>query len=581
LVSRRAEAQLGADFLAAAAGGPAALVVEGEAGIGKTALWSALVQQSRDRGFRVLSARPAQAESTLAYASLADLLAGMNDPVFAQLPDPQRRAVDRVLLRADGGGEPTDRRAVVAAFLSILASLTGAGPVLIAVDDLQWLDSSSAHVLTGALRRLRGPVGLLGTVRTQPTGERGAPWLQAADGRTVKVDRICLTPLSIGALHAVLSERFGRSFSRSTMVGIHEVSGGNPFYAIELARAVVAGDADAEGLLPRTLTELVRARIGGLDNAIREVLLAAACVSAPTVSLLARVMGVAPPDIAAVLHDACGQGVIGIDGDRVRFAHPLLARGVYTDAAPGERRAMHRRLAEVVTEREPAARHLALSAAIADPDTLGCLDEAADMARMRGAPAAAAELVELAIGLGGDTPVRQIRLAGHHFDAGDPARARSVLDKTIGTMTSGPLLAAALALLSLVRLADDSFAEAATLLECGLDEVGDDLALRVQMLVTLTFVRINMGQLGAAHESVQAAPSAPPSDSAHRSRSARRWRCRSRWACLAAGGSTRTGCGARWSWRTATPTCRSSSAPVRRRHCCWRGRDSCNARTTR
>jgi hypothetical protein len=110
-------------------------------------------------------------------------------------------------------------------------------------------------------------------------------------------------------------------------------------------------------------------------------------------------------------------------GKRVRFTHPLLARGVYADAALARRRAMHRRLAEVVEEPGPAGRHLALAATVGDHATLHSLDEAAEMARMRGAPAAAAELVELAVGLGGETPQRRIRSASHHLDAGDPGQA--------------------------------------------------------------------------------------------------------------------------------------------------------------
>ena len=97
------------------------------------------------------------------------------------------------------------------------------------------------------------------------------------------------------------------------------------------------------------------------------------------------------------------KGIIAIDGNRIHFAHPLLARGVYTEAAPGQRRTMHRRLADIVDEPELRARHLALAATSGDHVTLRALDTAAESARMRGAPAAAAELMDLAIGLGGDT----------------------------------------------------------------------------------------------------------------------------------------------------------------------------------
>jgi ATP/maltotriose-dependent transcriptional regulator MalT len=496
VVSRHAEARAVAVFLTSAASRPSALVVEGEPGIGKTVLWSAGVEQARERGFRVLSTRPAAAESVLAYASLADLVGGIDAAASADLPSPQRRAIDRVLLRADSDGAPTDQRAVAAGFLAMVSRLAQETPVLIAIDDLQWLDPSSVSVLAFAARRLAAPVGVLGAVRTDPDGGSTASWLQLpdADGRA----RIVLHPLTIGGLHTVVSQRFGRSFPRPTMARIQEVSGGNPFYALELARAIDDGTTDVDASLPSTLAEVVRARIGGLDREVLEVLLAAACAAAPTVELLARAVNADAGQVAELLEDAEDKGIVGIDGNRVRFTHPLLARGVYTDASPPRRRAMHRRLAEVVAEPEPAARHLALAATIGDPVTLASLDEAAEMASKRGAPAAAAELVELAVGLGGDTPQRRIRSASHHFDAGDPGRARAVLEKTIDALKSGALLAAASCLLAIVRLTDDSFLDAIGLLERGLGETGDDLGLRVQMLIALAFARGNVGYFTAA-----------------------------------------------------------------------------------
>ena len=103
--------------------------------------------------------------------------------------------------------------------------------------------------------------------------------------------------------------------------------------------------------------------------------------------------------------------IIGIEGNRVQFTHPLLARGVYADARPSRRRKIHRALAQVEVLPEVKARHLALATTSEDPATLEALDAAADAARVRGAPGAAAEFVDLAIRLGGDTPLRRIRSA--------------------------------------------------------------------------------------------------------------------------------------------------------------------------
>jgi hypothetical protein len=496
VVSRPSEARAIASFLVSAASEPWALVVQGEPGIGKTTLWGAGVAQALEGGFRVLSARPAEAESVLAYASLADLLGGLDETAWAGLPDPQQLAVNRVLLRTNADELPTDQRAVAAGFLSVIERLSAESPVLVAIDDLQWLDPSSRQILAFAARRLRGPVAVLATVRTDPDRGDGASWLQLP--RPDGIQRIQVPPLSLGALHAVLSARLGRSFSRPTMARIEEVSGGNPFYALELARALDVHATGTEAPLPGSLAELVRTRIGSLRKDVFDILLAASCVAAPTVELVASATGSHPGHVATLLADAESSGIIGVQGNQLRFGHPLLARGVYTDATPARRRAMHRRLAGIGTEPEIRARHLALAATSGDPQTLQSLDEAADMARLRGAPAAAAELLDLAIGLGGDNPARRIRLASHYTDAGEPGRARTLLENTIEQLVPGMLRAQALNLLAVVHLFDDSFVEAADLLEGALDEVGDNLALRVQMTATLSFALYNAGQTAAS-----------------------------------------------------------------------------------
>jgi hypothetical protein len=215
------------------------------------------------------------------------------------------------------------------------------------------------------------------------------------------VQRMQIRPLSLGGLNAVITQRLGRPLSRPAIVRIQEVSGGNPFYALELARAMGADVRSAEIPMPMTLTELVRARIGSLDESARDVLLAMACHAAPTVELVSTATGMDDEEVVAQLEDVEGKAIVGIDGHRLRFAHPLLAKGFYTDVTPARRRSMHRRLAAIVNEPELKARHLAMAATHGDEQTLTSLDEAADMARSRGAPAAAAELLDLAIALGG------------------------------------------------------------------------------------------------------------------------------------------------------------------------------------
>ena len=161
VVNRPLEFRAVSDFLRSAAQQPSGLLIEGEPGIGKTTLWLSAVEQARESGYRVFSARVGQAESVLAYAAVADLLRDIDATVLAELPDVQRVAVDRVLLRASSEDHTTDQHVVAAAFAAVFDRLAADSPVLIAIDDLQWLDRSSKDVLAFAARRFKGPVGLL------------------------------------------------------------------------------------------------------------------------------------------------------------------------------------------------------------------------------------------------------------------------------------------------------------------------------------------------------------------------------------------------------------------------------------
>jgi ATP/maltotriose-dependent transcriptional regulator MalT len=495
--SRSTEERSVTDFLRAASSEPSALVIEGEPGIGKSTVWLGAIDKAREAGFVVLSTYPAAAESVLAYSALADLLGGSDPAVVARLPAPQRLAVDQVLLRGTSDGSGTDQRAVAAGFVSIIEDLAGDAPVLLAIDDLQWVDQSSAHVVAFAARRLLGPVGVLATARTQPDGDDPAFWLQLRHPNAVR--RIHIGPMGLGGLRAVIDARLGRSFPRPVMTRIHDASGGNPFYALELARTLNDDAMTATGLtLPGSLAALVSARLGNLDADVQELLLAAACLGAPTVALVAAATNRDPTDALALLEAAEDQGVVGIDGARLHFTHPLLATGVYAAASPARRRRMHRLLAGVVSDPELQARHLALAATSGDEKTLTALDAAAKLARRRGAPAAAAELVDLAVSLGGDTPRRRIRSARNHLDAGHPDRARALLQETIEALPPGTLRAEALNMLALVALYHDSFLEAEQILERALDDVGDHLPLRAQTLLTLSFSLLNHGHLVAA-----------------------------------------------------------------------------------
>ena len=173
VVGREGELATVTAFLDALPSGPTGLLLEGEAGIGKTTLWDAGVAAAAARSYVVLSSRSAESEAALSFAALGDLMDGVAGQVIPQLPPPQRRALEVALLMADPVGSPPDQRAVYLAFLGAVRHLSASGPVLIAIDDLQWLDLPSAAALEFALRRLGGePVGCWRRSGFRPTAAR-------------------------------------------------------------------------------------------------------------------------------------------------------------------------------------------------------------------------------------------------------------------------------------------------------------------------------------------------------------------------------------------------------------------------
>lgn len=486
-VGRSAELAAVSRFVASAKTQPSGLVIEGDAGIGKTTVWLAGVEQAMAEGFRVLTARVGQAESVLAYATVADLLSDVEPDVLDTLPDVQRAALQRILLRTDDFGPETGPWVPAAAFLSVLQTLTERSPVLVAIDDVQWLDSSSRAAVEFAARRLGGRFGIMVTGRTDSDHPVSARWLHVSTPDGVNHTRV--GPMSLGALHELISAWLDRSLPRPTMVRISEVSDGNPFYALELARAVIAGSGGRDAALPATLADLVRERTQRYSDDTQEVLLAAACVSAPTVDLAAAATGLASAQVVDLLEQPELDGLLSIDGNRLRFSHPLLAQSVYSHAAAAQRRRMHRALADVEPEPELKARHLALSSTSADDEVLQSLDAAAEVARGRGAPAAAAELVDLARRLGGDDVMRRLRAAADHFQAGDTSAAQPLLESALSEVDSGFVRAIALMMLGGIRIYENAFAEAERVLTEAVEHAEAVPALQVKILMPLAFAQ--------------------------------------------------------------------------------------------
>ena len=152
-MGREAEVAGLAAFLRAGKDTARAVVLDGEAGIGKTTLFEATVAEAREQGFAVFSCRPAGAETAFSFAALADLLRPVLPEGLGRLPLPQRRALSAALLLEEVGGSAPEERAIAFAVFRLLGEPAG-GPLLVAVDDVQWLDAASASVLTFALRRL-------------------------------------------------------------------------------------------------------------------------------------------------------------------------------------------------------------------------------------------------------------------------------------------------------------------------------------------------------------------------------------------------------------------------------------------
>jgi DNA-binding CsgD family transcriptional regulator len=506
VVHRVAELRAVAEFLKSAQVHPAVLVIEGEAGIGKTTMWWEAVEQARERGFRVLTARADQAQCGFAYSALADLLDGIEPEILDTLPHVQRVAFDRVRLQKDDGHTirpATDERVVAAAFLTLADRLCAHSPVLVALDDVQWLDPASRSVVAFGVRRLRGRIGVMVADRMDPKAGYSAAWLQlnGLDG----VERVRIQPLSETGLRSVLREHLGRALPRTALTRITELSGGNPFYALELAHAMDEQPVTADFGLPGSLADLVRSRLDRISGAGQDVLLAAASVGAPTVDFLAEATSRGTDDVVELLEEAENDGIVVIEGNRVQFTHPLLARGVHGMASIDRRREMHRRLADLVELPELRARHLALASAHADAATLEALDDAAENARSRGAPSAAAELLDLAISLGGDTPTRRIRGAENHFRAGDSEQAYQLLGPVIEALPTGPLRAEAANLLAAIHTVDDRFVEATALLDGALIDGAEDPALVVHSLLLLSYAHFQEGDFTGSQHRVREA----------------------------------------------------------------------------
>jgi DNA-binding NarL/FixJ family response regulator len=415
---------------------PSAMVLLGDAGIGKTALWRAAVEQADSAGWRILIAEPTEAERALTFAGLGDLLSGVGAAELGRLEAPLRQALEVATVRQMPDGPAPDLRVVGLALAALLDLLAADGRVLLALDDAGWLDASSSAALAFAWRRRSAA-----SVRALLTCRRTADLEPALAATASDASLLRLGPLSLGATQQLL--RGGRTrISHSNARRVHEIADGNPLHALELLWA--GRDDSLDGSLPgaadftppRELADLVRSRLATLPESARELLLAVAALSRPTVDDLTALVGGRAP--VSDIDRAVAAGLLTADGPRLRFAHPLYASACYRGAPRASLVSVHRRLADVVSDPEERARHLARGIEERDDQVAATLDEAAGAARRRGAPAAAAELALLALERTPDvdTPAadRRTRAAAAHLtDTGSTARARDLLRQRIET----------------------------------------------------------------------------------------------------------------------------------------------------
>ena len=385
------------DFAQEVRTSPAALAIQGEAGAGKSTLWRAGLEAAAAAGHRQLRSEPSASETDLSFAGLADLLSGVLPRVAEQIPAPQREALEIALLLRPAGDEPPTARAIGLALLTALRACVSEGPVLVAVDDVQWLDEASLDALAFALRRVAsGPLSLLVAARAQAAADpltAGAPppshdW-QGLLAAVPAAEVIDLAPLDMWQVQSLLPRTVTAAQARQ----VARQSRGNPFWAIEIAASLDSADSPVPQLARTLTTRLSRSLSPDAADALAVVAAAGRIVVAEALAVLDHL-----EDPAAALDAAVLAGVVVETGDRVAAAHPLIGDVLVESLPPGRRMQLYWRLAGAASGPERYAHFAALAAGAGpDPAVAEALDAAADAAHARAANAAAAQFAAQAV----------------------------------------------------------------------------------------------------------------------------------------------------------------------------------------
>lgn len=433
LIGRAHEvSRLNALIDAARSGRSSALIVHGDPGIGKTSLLQQAVRAAE--GFRVLCARPLQAESELPFAGLSELLHPIVE-LRERIPGPQRAALAGAL--ALGPAVGGDRFAVAAATLSVLAAAAEEVPVLVLVDDAHWLDDPSRVSLIFAGRRLRSEgIVLLFGMRDRPwLGDTGLDTLRLdglpADAAAALIDRTDV-PLNPAVRDRLVAEMRGNPLA--IIEGVSTLTEDERRGRVPIAHPLAVG---------ATLERAFAQHLEGLpDDTRRALLIAAASDTGDAREILAAMAaeGLSPQ----VLEPAEGSEMVMLAAGRIEFRHPLVRSAAYHARDPADRRDAHRALAAAVGNVDQGAWHLAAAAAGPDEEVAAMLEASGTRALGRSAYGAAARALEASATLSSDDTgrLRRTILAGRAlWLGGEPARAARVLE-TAAELAPDPVVRA-------------------------------------------------------------------------------------------------------------------------------------------
>jgi DNA-binding CsgD family transcriptional regulator len=401
LVGRGSELGLINAFLDIAARGGAALVMFGEPGIGKTLLLDIAAEAASAAGTQVIRGSGVEFETELAFSGLHQVLLPFRED-FANKTETDTEALNLAL--GLGTGQQPDRFVVSNSVLAVLRGASGTRPLLLVVDDLQWLDRASATVLAFVARRLNGSrVGFLGAART---GEES--FFEHAGLSELEVP-----PLEADSALELIDARFP-SLAPQVRRRVVLEARGNPLALLELPSYFATSHSlslqGAPSVSPpgRRLQGLFASRISSLSDNARHLLLLAALDGSGDLGVLPAAAGFED------LEEAERAGLVQLDAAtrRVSFHHPLVRTSVVAESTANERRRAHRALASLYWDQpERRALHLAEASMHPDEDVASLLEDAAHQKLRRGdAPGAVAALTR-ASELTPDNITRRRRLA--------------------------------------------------------------------------------------------------------------------------------------------------------------------------